>query len=121
MNRFKKIILVAIVLALVGGVVGWRWNARNSRKLPFRVASVNRGDLVATISATGTLEPVEVVDVGAQVAGLILTFGTDLNGKTIDYGSITEEGAVVAKIEDSGFAPELGVAHAQMERAKAGE
>jgi len=34
--------------------------------------------VIVTISASGTIEPVEVVDVGAQVAGLIKAFGTDV-------------------------------------------
>ena len=38
---------------------------------------VQRGDLLATINATGTLEPEEVVDVGAQIAGEIESFGKD--------------------------------------------
>ncbi|MDB6022575.1 MAG: efflux transporter, family, subunit [Pedosphaera sp.] len=121
MARFKKIIFVIVVIALAGGVIGWRWNARNGRKLAFRLAPVNRGDLVATISATGTLEPVEVVDVGAQVAGLILTFGKDKDGKTVDYGSSVEEGTILAKIDESVYAADLAVAKAQLEQGKAGE
>ena len=42
----------------------------------FRTAGVERGDLVVTVSATGTLEPEEVVDVGAQVVGRIEEFGS---------------------------------------------
>jgi HlyD family secretion protein len=61
------------------------------------------------------------VDVGAQVAGLIKSFGTDINGKTIDYGSVIEEGAVLAKIDESVYAADLAVAGAQMEQDKAGE
>ena len=38
---------------------------------------MTRGDLLSTISATGTIEPEEVVDVGAQVMGLIQEFGPD--------------------------------------------
>ena len=52
-----------------------------------RLAPVIRGDLEAVISATGTVEPEEVIDVGAQVAGKIIAFGKDKNGKPIDYGS----------------------------------
>ena len=37
--------------------------------------------LVSTINATGTIEPMEVIDVGAQVAGLIRSFGKDKTGK----------------------------------------
>jgi HlyD family secretion protein len=76
---------------------------------------------VSTISATGTIEPVEVVDVGAQVAGLIKSFGKDKDGKPIDYGSVVEEGSVLAQIDDSVYAADLGVARAQMEQDKAGE
>ena len=82
---------------------------------------VKRGDVAATISASGTIEPEEVVDVGAQVAGLIKSFGTDIEGRTIDYGSVIEQGAVLAKIDESVYAADLAVANAQMEQAKAGE
>ena len=58
----------------------------------YHIAPVKRGELLATISATGTVEPEEVIDVGAQVAGQINSFGKDKNGKTIDYGSVVEEG-----------------------------
>ena len=40
----------------------------------FRTVAVTRGDIVATISATGTVEPEEVVDIGTQVAGQIVKF-----------------------------------------------
>ncbi|MDB6065408.1 MAG: efflux transporter, family, subunit [Pedosphaera sp.] len=121
MSRFKKLIFVIVAITCVGGVVGWRWSGRNHHKMAFRLASVNRGDLVATISATGTLEPVEVVDVGAQVAGLILAFGKDKDGKTVDYGSSVEEGTILAKIDESVYAADLAVAKAQLEQGKAGE
>jgi len=50
----------------------------------FRTLPIQRGDLVPTISATGTVEPEKVVDVGAQVAGLIQAFGKDIHGKPVD-------------------------------------
>ena len=122
MQRFLKSALITIpVVMLAGGMGVWWWRARNGSRLSFRTAVVRRGDVVATISASGTIEPEEVVDVGAQVAGLIKTFGTDIDGKTIDYGSVIEEGAVLAKIDDSVYAAALAVANAQVEQAKAGE
>ncbi len=121
MGRLKKIILSLVVLAMVGGVFGWYWSARHGGKTAFRTAPVNRGDLVATISATGTIEPVEVVDVGAQVAGLILAFGQDQDGKPVDYGSSVAEGTVLAKIDESVYAADLAVAKAQLEQDHAGE
>jgi HlyD family secretion protein len=73
---------------------------------------VKRGDVTATIGATGTIEPLETVDVGAQVAGRISAFGTDKDGKTVDFGSVVQQGALLAKIDDSVYAADLSVAKA---------
>lgn len=85
----------------------------------FRTEPVTRRDLVATIDATGTVEPEEVVDVGAQVAGKIVAFGTDKEGTPIDYGSTVEEDTVLARIDDSLYAADLAQANAQLESAHA--
>ena len=52
------------------------------------------------VQATGTLEPVELVDVGAQVTGEILEFGTDVDGNRIDFGSEVQKGQLLARIDD---------------------
>ena len=121
MSTRSRITLFVIIIAgfAAGGV--WLWHVRAARKLSFLTAVVKRGDLVATISASGTIEPVEVVDVGAQVAGRISSFGTAKDGKTVDYGSVVEEAAVLAKIDESVYSADLEVAEAQMEQDKAGE
>jgi HlyD family secretion protein len=80
---------------------------------------VTRGNLLVSISATGTLQPEEVVDVGAQVAGQIVSFGKDAGGKTIDYGSAVEAGMVLAQIDDSLYAAEAAQAGAQVQSGKA--
>ena len=108
------------ILLLLGAGIGW-WRARGQAPASFRTAPVKRGELAVTISASGTIEPEEVVDIGAQVAGLIKSFGTDIKGKTIDYGSIIEQGAVLASIDDSVYAADLAVARAQLEHDRAGE
>ena len=113
MQRFltRPFLAIAIVILAGGAGAGWWWG-RSDHKLSFRTAIVKHGDVAATISATGTIEPIEVVDVGAQVAGLIKAFGTDAAGKTIDYGSVVEEGAMLAKIDESVYAADLSVAKA---------
>jgi len=80
---------------------------------------VMRGDLQAIISATGTVEPEEVVDVGAQVAGRIVAFGKDKDGKTVDYGSVVEAGTILAQIDDALYAADLANTKAQLEQNKA--
>ncbi len=86
----------------------------------YRTAPVKRGELLATISATGTVEPEEVIDVGAQVAGQISSFGRDKTGKPIDYGSVVEAEMVLAQIDDSLYAADVAMANAQLQQAQAG-
>ena len=98
----KRMLVLLIIFALIGGAAALYFRSADAESAsPFQTRQVTRGDLLAAISATGTVEPEEVVDVGAQVAGQILSFGKDANGKTIDYGSVVENGTVLAKIDDS--------------------
>ena len=115
----KKSVVLLVVLGLIGGIA-WYLSDAGHTSISYRTAPVKRGDLLATISATGTVEPEEVIDVGAQVAGQIISFGKDKNGKIIDYGSTVEEGTVLAQIDDSLYAADVAQANAQLLVAKTG-
>jgi HlyD family secretion protein len=115
-KRTKLIALAAVVGALLLLVYLIRGDGKAAG---FRTAPVKRGDLKATISATGTVEPEEVVDVGAQVAGRIVTFGKDKGGQEVDYGSVVEAGTVLARIDDALYAADVANARATLVQAKA--
>ena len=117
----KTSLTAAAILVLLTGWGVWQWRAHAAHKPAFREAPIKKGDLYVTITATGTLEPEEVVDVGAQVAGQILFFGKDKSGKPIDYGSVVEEGTVLAKIDDCLYAADVNLGKAQLDQDKAGE
>jgi len=113
----KGLILLLPVVLLVGvGAAYWHRDRRST--LAFRTATVQRREVLVSISATGTIEPEEVIDVGAQVAGQIVSFGKDVDGKTVDYGSIVENGTVLASIDDSLYTAEVMQAEAQVLSAK---
>jgi HlyD family secretion protein len=118
--RRKRIVFVIAVILLLLLAVTW-WRTRGNGGVSFVTVPVKRGNVVATITAAGTIEPLEVVDVGAQVAGQISSFGTDNSGKQVDYRSVVKEGDVLAKIDDSVYAADLAVAKGQLQRDKAGE
>jgi HlyD family secretion protein len=117
----KVIISVLIALGVVGGAGLWLSVKEPRPEVTFRTVEVERGRLTATISATGTLEPEEVVDVGAQVAGQIRNFGHDLRdpSKPIDYGSPVEEGTILAQLDDALYAAEVESAKADLGQAEA--
>jgi ammonia channel protein AmtB len=75
----RRIVLIVVLLvsALAGiGAAVWSFRASKQKPTEFFTAAIKRGDLVSTISATGTIEPEAAVDIGAQVAGVIVVFGT---------------------------------------------
>ncbi len=128
----KRLFFFLIAIALVGAGFAWylrtsdrgtAWpgNLLGTARNAFRTVAVERGDVLATISATGTVEPEEVVDVGAQVAGMIRTFGRDPQhpDKAIDYGSAVDEGTVLAKIDDALYKAQVQQAEANLRRAEA--
>ena len=122
MKMFKKknIIMIFIVLLMGAAALGFLYNS-NGRAVNYRTEKLSRGELIVTIpNTTGTVEPEEVVDVGAQVAGKIISFGKDKDGKDIDYGSEVEEGTVLAQIDDALYKSDVEEANAQLIQAKAG-
>src|SRR4051794_36037511 len=116
MSTVVKIVVILALLAGVGGAAALYMKKGNgSDSTGFRTAAIKRGDVISTISATGTVEPEEVVDVGAQVAGQILSFGKDKSGKTVDYGSEVEQGTILAQIDDTTFKTDVAQAQSQLQ------
>lgn len=117
----RTLFSILVILSAALGAGAWWMRGPRDASLVYQTALVRRGDIVVTISSTGTVEPEEVVDVGAQVAGMVTSFGKDRNGGTIDYGSIIEEGTILAQIDDSVYAADVELADAQVVQAVAGE
>ena len=115
----RKLLVGAVVAVIVALAIAWYLQRGDAQTATFRTDQVTRGDLLVSIRATGTVQPEEVINVGAQVAGQILYFGKDANGKTVDYGSPVEGETVLAKIDDSLYTAEEAQAQAQVQSATA--
>ena len=114
--------LLILIVILVAAGIGYRtWYGSLGERPQFRSLPVTRGDLMIGVSATGTVEPVEIIDVGARIVGMIDSFGPDANrpGKTIDYNSRVKEGDVLAQLDDRPHQVELEKAIAGLRLAEA--
>jgi len=117
------IVILLVMVVLGGGGALWyqrHGTAGGADKQSFRTAQAARGDLLVTITATGTIEPEEAIDVGAQVQGRITEFGKDTNGKSVDNNSEVKQGQVLALIDSSVYQSEVDQAQAALVQAKAG-
>jgi HlyD family secretion protein len=116
---FRRLLIVLIIAGLAAGGYWWYFKRSAAPNWVFRTDVVKRQELLATIQATGTVEPEEVVDVGAQIAGQIISFGTDIHGKVVDYGSVVDPSTVLASIDDSLYQADVAQASAVLDQSKA--
>ena len=114
-------IFVVIAAIVAGGIWYWKKNRAETAVLyDFREDEAVVSNITRTISASGTVEPEELVNVGAQVSGKIMSFGTDADGKQVDYGSRVTKGMVLAKIDEVLYEAALKEAEATLLQANAG-
>jgi len=101
-------VIVVIALAAVWGV-----KSRSRRDAPrYRTAPVERGPIESLVSATGTVRPVEQVEVGSQVSGTVYRLFADYNDRV-------RKGQVLCQLEPSSFRARVAQAEAAVARAEA--
>ncbi len=107
----KRLPIVVIGLVVVGATVaGLALRKGQPKPVEYRTASAERGDVIATVSATGTLKPVEEVTVGSQVSGTVAAI-------TVDYNDPVAQGQVIARLDDRFLRAQLQQSDANVQRA----
>jgi len=113
MGRPKaRIIGILVLLALLIGVGGVAW-LRSEKSPKYRTAPVERGEIVATVSASGTLNAVTTVQVGSQVSGKIKNLYADFNSRV-------EKGQLIGRIDPDTFEAKVNQAKADADNARVG-
>lgn len=87
----------------------------------YRTAPVSRGDLTVSVTATGTIQPLNQVDVGAEISGLIEAVNVDFNDRVALGQSLAsmDKDQLSARVRQS--RAQLVSAQAKVEEAKANE
>ena len=113
--NIHRVVWISLVLLAIVAVTGiWIWNGKTVEEtIPrYSVAKVTRGDIVSTVSATGTLSPVITVQVGSQVSGTIQHLHADFNSRV-------KKGELIAQIDPALFKARLAEADANLKSAQA--
>jgi HlyD family secretion protein len=112
-RRFlPRLIMLLIVLGLAGGVWFWRVKANAPKGPNYVTADVTRGDLRETVSATGTLGPIDAVEVGAEVTGRVTSVKVDIN-------DVVKKGDLLVEIDTEQLLARLEESQAQVASAQA--
>ena len=110
--RRVAVTVVALGVLGAGGAGFWRWrNAHRKPPVEFDTANVDRGRIVARVTATGTLSALVTVQVGTQVSGTIQKL-------FVDFNSPVKKGQLIAKIDPQLISAVLEQARANFEAAQ---
>lgn len=107
------IVLIAAVAIVVGRIVfATKDDAANAGASAVKTATVERGDIAVTIDATGTIKPLNIVEVSSKASGKILEL-------KVDAGDYVEKDDIIAVIETTYVQISLEQAQADLQSAEA--
>lgn len=107
----KKILIGSFIVIVLGVGCFFLFKGKENG-MKYRVQKVDRGEIVSSVTATGTVNAVTTVLVGTQVSGTIKTL-------YVDFNSPVKRGQLIAQIDPATFEAQVGQAKANLFSAKA--
>jgi HlyD family secretion protein len=108
----RKVLLFVILVIIVIGVVAiYLFSKSDADRTTFRMARIERGPIISTVSSTGTLNAVITVQVGSQVSGQIMELLADFNSEV-------REDQIIARIDPENFQARVRQAEAELAVSK---
>lgn len=110
MNK-KRTLVIAAVAAIAALAVWLLSGGKKEEKITFDTAAVAPANIMNSITATGTIEPVTSVTVGTQVSGIVSKL-------FVDYNSVVKKGQVIAELDKTNLMSQLNTAKTQLATAQ---
>lgn len=110
MNK-KKALVIAAVAAIATLAVWLLSGGKKEETITFDTAAVAPANIMNSITATGTIEPVTSVTVGTQVSGIVSKL-------FVDYNSVVKKGQVIAELDKTNLMSQLNTAKTQLATAQ---
>lgn len=110
-SRWGWRLLILCLVALAAG--GYVYVFGNTGDKPvYTTQPMKRGDLTVLVTATGSVEPTEKVDISSELSGTV-------RAVNVDYNSIVKKGDVLATLDTIKLEADLQSARAKLNSAKA--
>ena len=103
----KKAFIWIVILGIIGGGVYW-YVARSGKVVArFETTPVSRGTLKLDVSASGTIQPINIISVGTQISGII-------EKVYVDYNSVVKKGEMLAELDKFTLIEDLKIGRAHV-------
>lgn len=110
----KRLIVISVSVFAVIVLFFLVFSGKKDKNLPnFNTADVEQGDIIVQVSATGTLEPTNSVEVGTELSGTVKEVHAD-------YNSVVKKGQLLAVIDTAKLQAQAKQYRAALASAKAG-
>ncbi len=100
-----------LAVIVIGAIAFYLFSESDDDKATFRLAPIERGSIISTVTSTGTLNAVITVQVGSQVSGQIMELLADFNSEV-------REDQVIARIDPENFQARVRQAEAELAVSK---
>jgi HlyD family secretion protein len=113
MRRLKIWCIIALVIAAATlSSLTILQKTKNANVIRYETEKVQRGNLTVTVTATGTLQPTNKVDVGSELSGIIKSVH-------VDYNDTVKVGQVLARLDTTKLEAQATQSRSSLESAKA--
>ena len=111
MKKLSKVWLLVAIVIVVAIAVWAQSGGKKEQQISFDTAAVAPANIMNSITATGTIEPVTSVTVGTQVSGIVSKL-------YVDYNSVVKKGQVIAELDKTNLMSQLNTAKTQLATAQ---
>lgn len=108
-KKQRKYLVIGVLIIVIASVLFFFLKGGNGKaQFTLETIQVSRGDISTSITATGTIEPIKLVEVGTQVSGVISNI-------YVDYNSVVKKGDILAELDKDLLGSEVETARANLQ------
>ncbi len=111
MKKLSKVWLIVAGVIIIALAVYALSGSKKKEEISFETVAVAPANIMNSITATGTIEPVTSVTVGTQVSGIVSKL-------YVDYNSVVKKGQIIAELDKTNLMSQLNTAKTQLATAQ---